>query len=201
MASSAVAATALATVTWGSATRRTARLDRRAGPRLAVRKSHPARQAATFVAPVGKWYSQIAIAAALSAALAARRNTRRPAAGAAAIVASALLAAGAGMAFDRVLPQPPVPPGHRKKRKPVFPSGHTIAPLAVAMTASWIGHREGVVDGRIAIPLALLTPLVTASGKLMERKHWLSDVVGGYAAGIAIATSVLALYESTGEER
>jgi membrane-associated phospholipid phosphatase len=193
--SALTASTAFAALGYASATRRLIDVDRRVGPRLMVRNGRPLRRVAETVSPVGKWYSQVGISLLLAGVI-AMKGSRRPRADAAAIASAGLASAIAAHAFDRVLPQPPRPPGRRRERKPVYPSAHTMAPLAVALTGAYVAQREGMVDGRIAIPLALLVPAVTASEKLMARKHWMSDVIGGYAAGLAIACGVLGLYES-----
>jgi membrane-associated phospholipid phosphatase len=195
------AAAGFAAISVASAKRKTAHLDRKLGPRLAVRRTHPVRKTAVAIGPIGKWYVYlpISVVAAASLLVAGRRRREPMTAGAIAIVTSAAISALAGPVFDRVLPQPPVPPGQPNRKKPVFPSGHTMGPGAVALTAAYIMVRENIAGARLVAPIALAVPLITASGKVMERKHWVSDVAGGYLAGFAIAAIALTGYELLGE--
>ena len=96
--------------------------------------------------------------------------------------------------FDRVLPQPPSPPGH-ERGKPVFPSGHTFGPLAVGLAGSYVLGRERLVSPRFSVPAALTIPLVSAATRVVEEKHWGSDVLGGALGGVAVAGAILAAYE------
>jgi membrane-associated phospholipid phosphatase len=101
-------------------------------------------------------------------------------------------------AFDRWLPQPPAPPGHRSRRKPVFPSGHAFGPGAVGLTTAYVLAREGLARPGTALATALAVPLATAGGRVLVEKHWASDVLGGYLGGIAVAAACLAAYEAAG---
>jgi hypothetical protein len=65
----------------------------------------------------------------------------------------------------------------------------------VALAAAYVLAREGFVPMAAAIPAAVVLPLVTAGGKLVEQKHWASDVAGGYLAALAIAGAACAGYE------
>ena len=110
-------------------------------------------------------------------------------------MAAALVAAGLGPAFDRWLPRPPTPPGHRDPHNPAFPSGHTLGPGAVALTSAYAMAREGRASPAVLVPIALTLPLVTVADRLMEQKHWASDVAGGYLGAGAVAAACLAGYE------
>ena len=55
--------------------------------------------------------------------------------------------------------------------------------------------RESLVRPAVAFPLALLYPVVSAGGKLIEDRHWASDVLGGSLAAVAVAAASLAAYE------
>ncbi|NUO64986.1 MAG: phosphatase PAP2 family protein [Gemmatimonadaceae bacterium] len=96
----------------------------------------------------------------------------------------------------RWLPQPPGPPGRRRKKKAVFPSGHAFGPGAVALTAAWVMGEEGIAPPAVTVPLALAAPLLTAGPRLIEEKHWVSDVLGGYLGAAALAATCLAAYEA-----
>jgi len=102
--------------------------------------------------------------------------------------------------FDHVLPQPPAPPGHPSRRKPVFPSGHAFGPSSIALCAAYVLAREGVARPAVALPVAALLPLATAGGRVLQEKHWASDVLGGYVGGLALAAACAAAYEAVREE-
>ncbi len=115
------------------------------------------------------------------------------------MVAAATIAAGAARLFDDVLPQPPAPPGHRSRHKPVFPSGHAFGTGSVAMTAAYILEREGLILPGSAVALALGVPLLSAGGKLVEEKHWGSDVLGGLLAAVMLSSACVTAYELAGD--
>jgi hypothetical protein len=145
---------------------------------------------------LGKWWAYVpAAAGAAGHLLRARGSTPGGRAGAGAVLISAAVAAALGPAFDRWLPQPPAPPGHPSPADPVFPSGHTFGPGTVALTAAYVLAREGLAPAAAALPTALALPLLTAGGKLIEQKHWASDVAGGYLGALALAGAGAAAYE------
>jgi membrane-associated phospholipid phosphatase len=207
----ASAATGFAALNAAVVHRQTAHADRLVGKRAKARRGHPARRAAKLMAPIGKWYTYLPLAAALSAYLLsvaeapAREQARgrgprarsRRLTGAAAIMLAGGLATGLNPLFDRWLPQPPPPPGRRVKRKAVFPSGHAFGPGAIAMAAAYVLTREGLARPAVAYPLALTVPVITAGGRLLEEKHWLSDIAGGYLGAATLAAACLAGYEAT----
>lgn len=194
---------AFAGVARASATRAAARVDHRVRERAWLPKRHPVRRASEAVAPLGKWWAYLPIAAGAGSWLVASargsRVRRRRAGAAATIVAAGLLAAALAPLFDELLPQPPAPPGRRNRRKPVFPSGHAFGPTAVAATTAYLAAREGLARPRIAAPAAAVLPLLTVAGKLAGQKHWASDVFGGWLAGGALAAGCLAAYEAMRE--
>jgi len=152
------------------------------------------------LAGLGKWWSYVPAASLMSLYLietaSPKPHKRRSAiAGAEAMMLSALGAALLSQVFDRVLPQPPAPPGHRRKRKPVFPSGHAFGPGAIGWTAAYVFSREGRVQPGLAAVPAVLYPALMVSGKLVEEKHWASDALGGLLAALALSASSAALYE------
>ena len=183
------------------ATRSTSRFDRALRPRLKLNKGRALRRGADALAPLGKWYATMPAAAGLSAWVLAhdgRNGARRaPRAGAAAIVCASAIAAGAAKVFDRTLPQPPPPPGHRSRTKPVYPSGHALVTGAPAITAAYVLRREGMIGPRAALAAGVLIPLVSAGGKVVEEKHWASDVLGGALAASAVACACMAAYEAS----
>jgi drug/metabolite transporter (DMT)-like permease len=189
----------------------TAHADEAIRARVAARR-RPAREAAEVVAAPGKWWAYVPAALGVAAYVLAapeaqggargalarlagrrRRGPRRAAAGA--VTLAGVLAAALGPAFDRWLPQPPAPPGHPSRNKPVFPSGHALGPTAVALAAAYVLSREELARPGVAFPAALASPLASAGAKLVQEKHWGSDVLGGHLAAVAVAAACLAAYE------
>jgi membrane-associated phospholipid phosphatase len=210
-ATAAAAAAGFGTLARASARRDTAPLDDRILQNTAPHEDAPVRKAAHAAAPVGKWYTYVPAALAIAGYLLSdagatrsrrgrlpfgarsRRGQRGPSA--AAVALSSGLAFALSEAFDRWLPQPPAPPGHEDRDKPVFPSGHTFGPTAVGLTAAYVLAREGHARGAIAVPIAATLPLVLGGGRMLDERHWASDVVGGYLGGVAVAGACLAGYE------
>jgi len=189
-ATSLSAAAGFALVATAVARRKTSRIDRALRPRLKLRKGHPVRSAADAMAPLGKWWAY------LPASLGVAAQLRHQPAGAVVVVTSAVLAAATAQLFDRVLPQPPAPPGHRARTKPVFPSGHAFGTGTVSMTAGYVLAREGLMSREAAVATALGLPLISAGGKMLEEKHWGSDVLGGLLAAVSMSAACLAIYEA-----
>jgi membrane-associated phospholipid phosphatase len=166
----------------------------------AVPEEHPVRQAAAAIAPAGKKKMYMPAALVASACILAAPGAREPgalrsrAAGAVAMLLAAAAARGLNPAFDRWLPQPPPPPGHPPDR-PVFPSGHAFGPGAVSLATAYVLAREGLAHPAITFPVALTVPLVMSGARVLEEKHWASDVLGGYLGGIALSAGCLATYE------
>jgi membrane-associated phospholipid phosphatase len=199
-------ATAFVTLAAAVADRQTAHADRKLSPKLKAKGRHPLRRVASAIAPFGKWWAYVPASLALSAFVLESRypSTRtrwlhphrrqERIVGAGAIVFAGMLSAVLAPIFDEWLPQPPVPPGRRRK-KSVFPSGHAFGPTAVSATSAYVLAREGLVRPELAGTVAALIPLISAGGKLIEEKHWASDVLGGALAAAAVSTAALATYE------
>jgi membrane-associated phospholipid phosphatase len=197
----AAAATAFAALARAVAQRETARADRKARKRVAAPRQSTARDAAEALAHAGKWWSYVPVAAAAAAAVATSQGSeprrRSGIAGAATILGTAVAAAVLNGTLDGVLPQPPAPPGRDSRRQPVFPSGHAFGTSAVAITGTYVFIREDVLPPSLAIPLALVLPLTASGARLLEDKHWISDVAGGLLAGTVLSSLGLCLYEAT----
>jgi membrane-associated phospholipid phosphatase len=183
------------------ARRDTARADHAARKRTAPRRGNPVRRGAKAIAPAGKWWTYVpgALAASLYLLKAESqgdedRRSRRSGAGA--VFLTGVVATALNPAFDHWLPQPPTPPGHRKRGKAVFPSGHAFGPAAVSLAAAYVLSRERLARPAVAFPTALAIPAVTAGARMLQEKHWASDVLGGYLGGVAVAAGCLAAYEA-----
>jgi membrane-associated phospholipid phosphatase len=176
------------------ARRKTAPVDHDVHERIAVDEEHPVREAAEGVAPIGKWRIYVPLAA-IAAGYVVVKGERRAGAGAIAIVSAAVAAALINKRFDALLDQPPAPPGRDSPDHPVFPSGHAFGTSAVALTAAYVLAREELAAAYIAFPAALTLPFVSATARLMEEKHWLSDIAGGLLAAMTLTSISLAAYE------
>lgn len=188
------------------ARRKTAAADEAVREATAPPPGHPVREVAAALAPVGKWWTYVPGALGASAYLLAAPGAREEGAlrsrlgGAATLLLAGTAATGINPACDRWLPQPPTPPG-KEPGKPVFPSGHAFGPGTVALTAAYVLAREGVARPAVAFPVALAVPLAMAGGRVLEEKHWASDVLGGYLGAAAVAAACLAAYEAAGLAR
>lgn len=143
------------------------------------------------VQKLGKWYLQGPLTAAAAAVL-WRGGHRRAASALAIASASGGLAANL---FDEVIFHRPPPPGHPAPDTPSFPSGHAIQLAAVSLTAGYVLMRERLAPAAIAMPLAIGIPLVSSGGRLYQDRHWASDLLGGWLAGIALASWSMGAYE------
>jgi membrane-associated phospholipid phosphatase len=194
------AAAGFAVVARAVARRKTAPVDHKVHEQIAVEPGTPVREAAEKVAPVGKWWTYVPAAALAGSYVFGRaaddRAVRARTAGTAAIVGAACIAALVNKRFDDALPQPPAPPGRPSPDHPVFPSGHAFGTLTVALVAAYVVSREQLAPSAIVFPVAMAVPLTSAAARLMEEKHWISDVAGGYLAAITLASLSAAVYEA-----
>ncbi|HYO79585.1 MAG TPA: phosphatase PAP2 family protein [Thermoanaerobaculia bacterium] len=180
------------------ARRKTAPADHDLHERIAVDEEHPARDVAERVSPLGKWWTYVPLAT-IAAAYVAVKAERH--AGGAAILTAAVAAALINKRFDDLLDQPPAPPGRDTPDHPVFPSGHTFGTSAVALTAAYVLSREELAAAYVVFPAALTLPLISATARLMEEKHWVSDIAGGVLAAMTLSSVALAAYEAGRERR
>jgi len=201
---SLAAAVGFAALALATAQRRTAHADHKLRKKVAPKRGHPVRKAADAMSPAGKWWTYIPAAAAASAYLVKANGTdaneapRSRRVGAGAVFLAGVVATALNPAFDHWLPQPPPPPGHKSRKKPVFPSGHAFGPSAVGLTTAYVLSREEMVAPAAAFPAALAVPLVTAGARMLLEKHWASDVLGGALAGATVAAACAAAYEAAG---
>ncbi len=79
-----------------------------------------------------------------------------------------------------------------------FPSGHSMSACAVPAILSYVLARERLISPAGAIALATIPPLGVGMTRLYLRKHWATDVLAGWAAGLALAGGAAAWYESRG---
>ena len=146
---------------------------------------------------IGKWWVQGPLATFGAAAL--WRNGRRRAASALVLASASSALAAEGL--DKTLFRREPPPGHPKPDNPSYPSGHVMQLAAVSLTAGYVLMREELAPAAVTMPLAVGLPLVASGLRLYQDRHWTSDVVGGWLAGMALAAWSASAYELVPERR
>jgi undecaprenyl-diphosphatase len=76
-----------------------------------------------------------------------------------------------------------------------FPSGHALTSAAVMVTLSYVMAREKLISWPTAVILGGGVPLLVGLTRLYLDVHWTTDVVGGWTAGLFIASLSAAVYE------
>jgi undecaprenyl-diphosphatase len=174
---------------------KTERFDRRAKRRVhgaRVDVGGPAlRRAALTTTPLGKWWGY------LPPALATARRLQGKGRSAAALTVAGVSVAAALMPplLKRVLPPRLSPPERGRLSHHCYPSGHALQTSAVALATSYVLTREGLASRWSLAPFGL-TSLAAGVSRLVLDRHWTSDVIGGYCAGIALAAAGVGLYET-----
>jgi membrane-associated phospholipid phosphatase len=64
----------------------------------------------------------------------------------------------------------------------------------VAVATSYVLLREGLAPRWSVAPFGLAS-LAAGAGRLVLDRHWTSDVIGGYCAGIALGATCAGVYE------
>src|SRR5207237_6449267 len=67
------------------------------------------------------------------------------------------------------------------------PSGHTTGLTALAIVAADVLENEHMLTTRQARALRIGLPLAIGMNRVYVREHWLTDVLGGWALGVAVA--------------
>lgn len=116
-------------------------------------------------------------------------------AGATAVLSATAMGTAASHIFDVTLPQKTPPPGRRAPFDPHFPSGHALHSATFLAIAAWVLGREGIADRRALTVGAGALAASLGIDRLIQDRHWTSDVVGGWLAAIGIASFTAAAYE------
>jgi undecaprenyl-diphosphatase len=169
----------------------TRHVDGRARKQFPKRRRRSTRLVADALHPLGKWWGQMPLAAGVAALTWRTRGkyAALPIAGASAS------AAALAWVLERALPQRVPPPGRHSPTEPAFPSGHSLQTTAVALTAAYILQQEYGTPRVATASLAALLPIASGLGRIYLDRHWLTDVLGGYLLGVAIAAPALAGYQ------
>jgi undecaprenyl-diphosphatase len=158
---------------------------------LLPRYGKKSKKAAVQFGYMGKEWAVLPAAAAVATKLLLEDRE----AGAVTIVAGTLAAIAASHIFDATLPQKTPPPGRRAPRSPHYPSGHALHSATTLGVGSWVLAREGFANKKaIGIGAAVLAGAL-GFDRLVQDRHWTSDVVGGWLAALSLAALSAAAYE------
>ncbi|RYZ02351.1 MAG: phosphatase PAP2 family protein [Myxococcales bacterium] len=192
---SGMAALAFGAFSLAVARGKTARWDRRAKRRShdalgSGDGAHAVRSAARAATPLGKWWGYLPASLGVSLRLlrAGRGNAAFTIAG------SALGAALLPPVLERVLPHRAPPPERGEPAVPSYPSGHALQTSAVALTTGYVLWREQLAPSMALVPLSAASVVAGLSRFVLDR-HWTSDLVGGYLAGVAFGAACAGGYE------
>ena len=194
-ATAAVSALGFGLVSLAVARGKTLRFDKQAKRsvhRLRVDSAHPKtlRIAALGTTPLGKWWAYVP-----ASLISARRLQRHGRTAAAVTVASSAAAAGLmSLLLDQTVSKRAPPPERHEPGKQSYPSGHALKSSAMALTTGYVLLREGLAPSWSVAPLGLAS-LAAGAGRLVLDRHWTSDVLGGYCAGVALGATCAELYE------
>lgn len=192
MAASVVSGAAFGALTLLVRDQRTSRMDGRARGHFPRRRNAATKRVATALGPLGKGWLQAPAAGAV-AAYVKRRGGRH---GSEAITLAATLAPALESSLGWLLWRRQSPPGRHSVTEPSYPSGHSLNTAAVALTVGYVLWREGLVDWKLALPIATAIPLSMGIGRLYLDRHWATDTLGGWTLGASIASLCAAGYES-----
>lgn len=170
----------------------TKRLDNRVrGYFPRYRRSRTKRTTKTL-GPIGKTWLHLAVTGGVAGYL-LMRGKGWDSAGA--VVLSSVAAYGASAAAEEFLPRRHAPWGRMSVTEPSFPSGHALRAATVTLVTAYVLIRENIGHRKVAVPIALVIPPLTALHALYLDRHWATDILGGWLGGVAIATACAYGYE------
>lgn len=140
--------------------------------------------------PLGKWWGYVPPAG--LTALRLKREGRSAAA--ATIAGTAVAAALLPKLLDHSLRRRYPPAERREPSKQSYPSGHALQTSAMALAVGHVLSRERFAAPPWLVPLGPLSLFVGAARLVLDR-HWASDVLGGYCAGVALGAASAGCYE------
>lgn len=76
-----------------------------------------------------------------------------------------------------------------------FPSAHATTSAAVCCTLAYICWRERLLRGPAALVLGVGAPVFIGGSRVFLDVHWATDVLGGWVAGLCIASLAGLLYQ------
>lgn len=181
------ASLAFVALTMSISRRKPSRLDRRVWSYFPeFRRPRHVRMGAAAVGRIGKTWMHGP--AALAAAGYVWPKSR---AGSATILISSVAGSALGHGFERLLTPRLAPPGRFSLTEPSYPSGHTLRATTVSLVSTWILVGERLVPRHLAFPLGVAIPIGVGMSRIYLDKHWATDVVGGWLAGIALGAGCI----------
>jgi undecaprenyl-diphosphatase len=81
------------------------------------------------------------------------------------------------------------------KRTPSFPSGHSARAAALTGTVGYVAVRAGLVSAAAALPLGVAVSAAAGVSRVYIDRHWLTDLVGGWGLGLAVAAGCARWYD------
>lgn len=149
---------------------------------------------AQLFAAAGHWAVQTAVLLVVTAVLWVRR--RRISALVIAGLSLGLLAVVVGaakLAFGR--PRPPLNVDALHAGGDSFPSGHTAAAVVVGCVLAWLlSEGSRAVVRRLLWAAAALWAILIGMSRLYLDVHWLTDVLAGWAIGVALVCAIYLSY-------
>ena len=79
-----------------------------------------------------------------------------------------------------------------------FPSGHAANCVALWGYVAWYFTQAGSIQRRVGIWLVTLASCIVGVSSWLIRTHWPTDLVAGYAVGLAALLAVIGLYTALG---
>lgn len=77
------------------------------------------------------------------------------------------------------------------RRSDSYPSGHTTATTAVALTVANVLAQRHLVSRPKAVALGVVPPALMGVYRVLADDHWATDVIGGWLLGAAIAETAI----------
>ena len=145
-----------------------------------------------LITTIGSTPAMVALALALGAWLWWRGHRRI----AAAVVTAPALASGIFVAVKELVRRiRPVGALKLHVLTYAFPSGHATTSAAVLAIVAYVLWRERFVQRPLALTVGVGGPLLIGVSRVYLDVHWTTDVLGGWALGMFVATLSAALYE------
>jgi membrane-associated phospholipid phosphatase len=138
----------------------------------------------------------VVVSASAALALVLRREGRNGAA--LAISLAPVIGATAGQSCTTFLPQRNPPDAQDSPNgevtEPSFPSGHTTGITAEALVVAYVLASEELASPMMVAAL-VAWPVLGGLTRVYRDRHWISDIIAGWAAGVAIASAVALVYQ------